>query len=734
MDLKNVGNKIKKQRIEKNMTQKNLADALNVSNQLISKWETGESVPSIEYMDKLCTVLDVSLNVLLGNNENGVKQKRKISKNTLKQIIISIIVFSAIMAVIGMTLIIYYVIVPATYKNEYVSEINQTIENFLVKNNYYNTKFYGTLDGNETSSIILQGYLDENQKIYSYNSLTETYIFGNVKVDNLRGYKSDYEETGSINTIQELFQQELITIGENNNLDFDTDEIKYIRKTLGGYYFECAENFFTENLTTNQKKNYELTQKIKGKIVVEDNCFVSMEIIIKFKDKPNNEDFTITSGVMFINEKPKIDASPLQNSIWNITSNDTSISNFLDTLTNNSSYINLDSLTSDILFNGSYFQTTSGQIYLIDNEKISQISTDSLSITNVEQFIKQGQEEVNNGRTYINDFSYVINGNYLEIKKESTGVEKEIYLKFSNPLKVYAYDNYVYIILFKYVPDPDSIYSPTWHVQVYDIETDKSIESSISCLPETATFNGRYAYWEWADGNWYVFDCSSGAIPSGISGSARHLVVYSIEYVDNAGNIYYKKKYNSPITIMDANDEVEELQGDYFLGATTDSIYLYELEYTTYGDISRVYKYQNSNIVEDYSPYEDNESTMRFIGNYHMTIADYKIYNSIDEEFKIEDIILNEQYYAGGSEYYDTHSFDILEVVGDKIIVSFWHKYLSSDHKEYQYLGIYELNDLARPKLLLCINDVKVKRLYDNLLISILTQEGGSYKTCYLSD
>ena len=119
--------------------------------------------------------------------------------------------------------------------------------------------------------------------------------------------------------------------------------------------------------------------------------------------------FTITSGVMFINEKPKIDASPLQNSIWNITSNDTSISNFLDTLTNNSSYINLDSLTLDILFNGSYFQATSGQIYLIDNEKISQISTDSLSITNVEQFIKQGQEEVNNGRTYINDFSYVIN-------------------------------------------------------------------------------------------------------------------------------------------------------------------------------------------------------------------------------------------------------------------------------------------------------------------------------------
>ena len=164
MDLKNVGNKIKKQRIEKNMTQKNLADALNVSNQLISKWETGESVPSIEYMDKLCTVLDITFNELVSNNVDN-KNKATFDKTKLKPIYLIIIAFFTIALLISLILITYYVIVPATYKNEYVSEINQTIENFLVKNNYYNTKFYGTLDGDETSSIILQGYLDENQKM-----------------------------------------------------------------------------------------------------------------------------------------------------------------------------------------------------------------------------------------------------------------------------------------------------------------------------------------------------------------------------------------------------------------------------------------------------------------------------------------------------------------------------------------------------------------------------------------
>lgn len=73
MDLQNI---IIQKRKEKNLTQEQLAEKLNVARQTVSKWETGESVPDIESLKKLAILLEFSIDEAFGietDNDNDDK-------------------------------------------------------------------------------------------------------------------------------------------------------------------------------------------------------------------------------------------------------------------------------------------------------------------------------------------------------------------------------------------------------------------------------------------------------------------------------------------------------------------------------------------------------------------------------------------------------------------------------------------------------------------------------------
>ena len=64
-DKKTFGSFIKTKRIEKNYSQKELADLLFVTEWAVSKWERGISYPDITLISDICRVLDVSEHELL---------------------------------------------------------------------------------------------------------------------------------------------------------------------------------------------------------------------------------------------------------------------------------------------------------------------------------------------------------------------------------------------------------------------------------------------------------------------------------------------------------------------------------------------------------------------------------------------------------------------------------------------------------------------------------------------
>jgi class 3 adenylate cyclase len=69
MNLARLGRRIKDQRERRSLRQSDIASALQVSSQAVSKWERGENAPDISVLIGLARLLNVSLEWLLGGTE-----------------------------------------------------------------------------------------------------------------------------------------------------------------------------------------------------------------------------------------------------------------------------------------------------------------------------------------------------------------------------------------------------------------------------------------------------------------------------------------------------------------------------------------------------------------------------------------------------------------------------------------------------------------------------------------
>lgn len=65
MDQLKIGSFIQQNRKAKNLTQKDLAEIIGVSDKTISKWENGNGMPDVSSIMPLCEALDITVNELL---------------------------------------------------------------------------------------------------------------------------------------------------------------------------------------------------------------------------------------------------------------------------------------------------------------------------------------------------------------------------------------------------------------------------------------------------------------------------------------------------------------------------------------------------------------------------------------------------------------------------------------------------------------------------------------------
>ena len=69
MDQTTTGQFIKNMRKECGLTQREVAEKLNISEKTVSKWETGKGLPDVGLMLPLCKILKISVNELLSGQK-----------------------------------------------------------------------------------------------------------------------------------------------------------------------------------------------------------------------------------------------------------------------------------------------------------------------------------------------------------------------------------------------------------------------------------------------------------------------------------------------------------------------------------------------------------------------------------------------------------------------------------------------------------------------------------------
>lgn len=77
-DMNRIGKAIRTARIEKNMTQMELADQMGVSFQAVSNWERGSSMPDIAKLETLSQILDLDIHLLLGGQSQASMAVEKV--------------------------------------------------------------------------------------------------------------------------------------------------------------------------------------------------------------------------------------------------------------------------------------------------------------------------------------------------------------------------------------------------------------------------------------------------------------------------------------------------------------------------------------------------------------------------------------------------------------------------------------------------------------------------------
>ncbi|WP_255287313.1 helix-turn-helix domain-containing protein [Bacillus pseudomycoides] len=119
-----IGKKIKHLRLLNKMTQKDVANQLFISRQVISKWELGKSLPDLANLLALSNLFNVSIDSLLKEDSNLQNQIIKQSNYKRYLLIASLYIYSLITIIVIIYCLIAFLLIPKSIKTSDLKVIN----------------------------------------------------------------------------------------------------------------------------------------------------------------------------------------------------------------------------------------------------------------------------------------------------------------------------------------------------------------------------------------------------------------------------------------------------------------------------------------------------------------------------------------------------------------------------------------------------------------------------------
>ena len=292
-------------RNKNNLTQEDLAEILSVSRQTISNWENDKCYPDIEMLNTISNQFDVSLDVMLKEDESVIKDiSKRLKINKINKWVILALTIS-IFIMIGLGYKIYLV---CYYNNNFSADIFDEFvdkgekliitNNNMANNKYENLNFY-----------LSRRYYEDGRGIYKSHILYDTITI--TKIDNL--YNSLNTNKVYLKNInyEKLFKK--------FNIENQVDLLKYINNNHNDKFNILTSkdkleiNFISEYFVVNEVNNklpiikyYYFENDIVGKLIYR-NCDFLIEVY------NNNETYVIKIESPYIHIE---DALYILNSIY----------------------------------------------------------------------------------------------------------------------------------------------------------------------------------------------------------------------------------------------------------------------------------------------------------------------------------------------------------------------------------------------------------------------------------
>ena len=273
MNYDKIGEFIKNKRKERNLTQSELAERINVTDKAISKWERGLGCPDVSLLEVLSKELDVSILELLQGREienevikvteaddyikSTINISNDMTKNKIKNIFNRIIELSILFIVLLLTIlnVIQFRYMDKEYTYRITRDTYDTMTNALelIENNIDKIKNSKNIFSNEDHKIIVNNLEEDYKKINNIYYLKKV-----LKLEDIK-YK-----VNDLRLLTDMYYDPRIEINLLNILDkyIDSDFIKvyanYIIRELNntarssGLYDKIAESYFYSLSYNNQ--------------------------------------------------------------------------------------------------------------------------------------------------------------------------------------------------------------------------------------------------------------------------------------------------------------------------------------------------------------------------------------------------------------------------------------------------------------------------------------------------
>ena len=261
-----LGQKIVEGRKIKKLSQEKFAEQMGCTRQMVSRWELDQSVPRTQKIKKISTILDISIEELMGekhiknNTSNNSSSKKSVNiKIVIKNVLICIITLAALyLLYCGYKFLILNSISSRVAKYENANNYHLVMESYTndningkqevwYKDGLYkmvHTDIVNNIEDSSTTYLdINNGYrylIDEESETYSQVKLINTELYDNGKymyslftIELDRKNNNFIDLTFKINRIYAYFKDNKLYLTINNeNIQLDKDTLLPMSQTI----------------------------------------------------------------------------------------------------------------------------------------------------------------------------------------------------------------------------------------------------------------------------------------------------------------------------------------------------------------------------------------------------------------------------------------------------------------------------------------------------------------------